>query len=216
MGPERRRTSIRTPAGESDPGDPRLRAELMKRLVGLSEGLNRPSSVAGVASAIGQAAADLSDAARAAVLLRSASGVVTCAWSQGMSSAYVGEIATPDGAAPWAHLTRHAELACMDLPKNRKPSASEPTLVEDVRTLPPGNETRRRADREGFRAFASWPLIHEGRATAAVACYYDAPHTWSAPEREAMLAFTWQAAAALENGRSFEAQGRRTAELEAL
>jgi len=203
-------------AGKSDTGDPRLRAELMKRLVELSEALNRPSSVAGVASAIGQAATELSGIGRVAVLLRSANGVVTCQWSHGMSTPYVAEIATPDGAAPWAHLSGHAELACMDLPKNRRPSPPEPTLVEDIRALPPGNDTRRRADRENFRAFASWPLIHEGRATAAVVCYYDAPHTWSAPEREAMLAFTWQAAAALENGRSYEAQGRRTAELEAL
>ena len=203
-------------AGGSDAGDPRLRADLMRRLVGLSEALNRPSSVAGVASAIGQAAAELSGTGRVAVLLRSASGVVTCPWSHGLSTAYVAEIATPDGAAPWTHLTRHAELACMDLPKNRRTSAPEPVLVEDLRALPPGNETRRRGDREGFRAFAAWPLVHEGRATAVVACYYDTPRTWSAPEREAMQAFTWQAAAALENGRSYEAQGRRTAELEAL
>jgi putative nucleotidyltransferase with HDIG domain len=227
MEPERTRTSARaaregqtqagkSDAGKSDTGDPRLRAELMKRLVGLSEALNRPSSVAGVASAIGQAAADLSGAGRVAVLLRSASGVVTCPWSHGLSPAYVAGIATPDGASPWAHLSRYAELACMDLPKNRRPSTPAPTLIEDTRTLPPGNEARRRADREGFRAFVSWPLIHEGRATAAVACYYDAPRTWSAPEREAMQAFAWQAAAALENGRSYEAQGRRTAELEAL
>ena len=197
-------------------GDPRLRADLMKRLVELSETLNHPASVAGVAAAIGRAAADLSGSARVALLLRAPNGVVSCAWSHGMSTAYVAEIATPDGTPPWSHVARHAELACMDLPKNRRASVPEPILVEDVRGLPPGNETRMRADREKFRAFASWPLIHEGRATAAIACYYDAPRTWSAPEREAMLAFAWQAAAALENGRSFEAQGRRTAELEAL
>lgn len=207
--------AAQTPA-ESDAGDPRLRADLMKRLVELSETLNRPSSVAGVISAIGQAAADLSGTARVALLLRAANGVVSCIWSHGLSSGYVTEIATPDGTPPWSHVARHAELACMDLPKNRRTSVPEPILVEDVRGLPPGNETRMRADRERFRAFASWPLIHEGRATAAIVCYYDAPRIWSAPEREAMLAFAWQAAAALENGRSYEAQGRRTAELEAL
>ena len=207
----------RAPAtAESDAGDPRMRAELMKRLVGLSETLNRPSSVAGVSAAIGQAAEELGGATRVAVLLRSANGIITCAWSHGMSAAYVGELATPDGAAAWSHLARYAELACMDLPKSRRTSEPEPIFVEDSRGLPPGNETRRRADREGFRAFASWPLVHEGRATAVIVCYYDAPRTWSAPEREAMLTFAWQAAAALENGRSYEAQGRRTAELEAL
>jgi putative nucleotidyltransferase with HDIG domain len=222
MAPERIGTSSRAPnggaagAGGADAGDPRLRADLMKRLVELSETLNRLSSVAGVATAIGQAAADLSGAGRVAVFLRSASGVVTCPWSRGLSASYVGELCTPDDAAPWAHLTRHAELACMDLPKSRRAAAPEPVLVDDIRTLPAGNDTRRRADREGIRAFAAWPLVHEGRAGAAVACYYDAPRTWSAPEREAMQAFAWQAAAALENGRSYEAQGRRTAELEAL
>ncbi len=200
-----------------DPGDPRLRADLMKRLVSLSETLNRPSSAAGVAVAIGRAAVELSGAQRAAVFLRSPSGVVTCPWSQGVSEAYIAQVVTPKGAAnPWAHVTQHPELVCMDLPKRQRAQGLEPTLIADTRALPAGNEVRRRADREGFRALGAWPLIHEGRVGAAVSCYYEAPHTWSPPEREAMQAFSWQAAAALENGRSYEAQGQRTAELEAL
>jgi HD-GYP domain-containing protein (c-di-GMP phosphodiesterase class II) len=194
----------------------RLRAELMKRLVGLSEALNRPSSVSGVASAIGQAAAELSEAQRVAVYLRAPSGVVNCQWSHGLSPVYVAEMATPSGSTPWAHIALHPELACMELPKNARPAMPQPTLIEDTAGLPPGNSMRRRAGREGFRAVASWPLIHEGRTTAAVACYYDAPRRWSAAEREAMQALAWQAAAALENGRSYEEQGRRAAELEAL
>jgi putative nucleotidyltransferase with HDIG domain len=203
-------------AASDQAGDLRLRAELMKRLVGLSEGLNRPSSVAGVATAIGQAAADLTDTRRVAVFLRSPKGVVICQWSQGLSPVYVAEMATPNTSSPWTHLAKYPELACMELPKGRRASMPEPTLIEDTAALPPGNSMRRRAEREGFRAVASWPLIHEGRATAAVACYYDAPRRWPAAEREAMQALAWQAAAALENGRSYEAQGRRTAELEAL
>ena len=205
--------------GDANTGEIRVRADLMKRLVGLSEALNRPSSVAGVASAIGQAAAELSGARRVAVYLRAPNGVVTCVWSQGISAVYVQETVTPtapNGMTPWAHLTKQAELACMDLPKGRRAAMPEPALIEDVATLPAGNTTRRRAEREGFRALASWPLIHEGRATAAVACYYETPRKWSNAEREAMQALAWQAAAALENGRSYEAQGRRTAELEAL
>ncbi|HLW47671.1 MAG TPA: HD domain-containing phosphohydrolase [bacterium] len=222
MEPERIEATTRssetgdTRAGGSEIRELRLRAELMKRLVGLSEGLNRPSSVAGVASATGQAAAELGAADRVAVYLRAPNGVVTCQWSQGLSPIYVAEIATPSGSTPWAHLAKYPELACMELPKGRRASMPEPTLIEDTTDLPPGNSLRRRAEREGFRAVASWPLIHEGRATAAVACYYNAPRQWSAAEREAMQALAWQAAAALENGRSYEAQGRRTAELEAL
>ncbi len=205
------------PPGPEDPGDPRLRAELMKRLVSLSESLNRPSSVAGVASAIGHAALALSGAQRVAVYLRSPSGIITCPWSQGISPAYTAQIVTPKGANPWTHLARHPELTCMDLPKGRRDQGPEPTLIGNVATdLPPGNDVRRRAGREGFRALGAWPLMHEGRVTASVACYFDAPHTWSPPEREAMQAFSWQAAAALETGRSSEAQGQRTAELEAL
>lgn len=196
--------------------DLRLRADLMRRLVGLSEALNRPSSVSGVASAIGQAAAELSETQRVAVYLRAPSGVVNCQWSHGLSPVYVAEMATPNGTTPWAHIAKHPELACMELPKSSRPTMPQPTLIEDAAGLPPGNGLRRRAEREGFRAVASWPLIHEARATAAVACYYDAPRRWSAAEREAMQALAWQAAAALENGRSYEAQGRRAAELEAL
>lgn len=214
-------TSMR-PAGKGqhrggpDAGDPRLRADLMKRLVGLSEALNRPSSVAGVAAAIGQAAEELSGARGVAVYLRSPNGVVTCAWSHGISRSYVAGVATPGDTAPWAHLGKQAELSGMDLPKGKRAAIPEPSLIEDTRALPSSSEMRHRAEREGFRAVAGWPLIHEGRAGATVACYYDAPRSWSAPEREAMQAFAWQAAAALENGRSHEAQSRRTFELEAL
>ncbi len=201
---------------DQDAGDPQLRAELMKRLVTLSEALNRPSSVAGVAAAIGRAALSLTGAQKVAVFHRSPTGVATCPWSQGVSPEYIAQVVTPKGANPWAHLARRLELACMELPKGRRGQGVEPTLLADIRELTPGNEMRRLADREGVRAIGAWPLIHEGRVSASVACYYDAPRAWSAPEREVMQTFSWQAAAALENGRLFEAQGQRTAELEAL
>jgi putative nucleotidyltransferase with HDIG domain len=205
-----------TPAAGSDVRELRLRATLMRRLVGLSESLNRPATVPAVASAIGRAAAELSEARRVAVYLRSPSGVVTCQWSQGVSSLYIAETTAPNGATPWTQLAKHPELSCMALPRGRRARMLEPTLIQDVRDLPLGNPVRRRAQREGFRALASWPLVHEGRATAAVACYYDEPRAWSGAEHEAMQALAWQAGAALENGRSYEAQAHRAAELEAL
>jgi putative nucleotidyltransferase with HDIG domain len=51
---------------------------------------------------------------------------------------------------------------------------------------------------------------------AAVSCYYDEPHIWSHPEKEVFQTFTWQAAAALENARLYEAQVERAHELETL
>ncbi len=202
--------------GAQDAGDPQLRAELMKRLVSLSEALNRPTSVVGVAAAIGRAARSLSGAQKVAVYLRSPAGVVTCPWSEGLSPEYIAQVVTPKGANPWVHLAPRLELACMDLPKRRRGQDVEPMLLADTRKLLAGGKVRRLAEEEGFRAMGAWPLIHEGRVRASVGCYYHAPHAWSAPEREVMQTFSWQAAAALENGRLFEAQRQRTAELEAL
>jgi len=187
----------------------------MRRLASLSEALNRPSSTAGVAAAIGRAALGLSDAQRVAVYLRSPKGIVTCPWSQGVSPEYIARVVTPKGANPWTHVTRYAELACMDLPKGQRGQGVGPTLLPDIEKLP-GGEVRRLAEQEGFRALGAWPLIHEGRVSASVSCYYNSPQAWSPPKREVMQAFSWQAAAALENSRLYEAQRQRTAELEAL
>ena len=56
-------------------------------------------------------------------------------------------------------------------------------------------------------------LLH---TSAAVGCYYDAPHTWSETEQEVMQAFARQAALALENARLFESLQARLGELSAL
>gem|GEM_PF-1459602 len=186
----------------------------MKRLVSLGEALNRPSSVAGVAAAIGRAALGLIDAQRVAVYLRSPGGVATCPWSQALSPEYVTQVVTPAGANPWAHLARHPELTCMDLPKGRRGHGVDPTLLPNVGELPQGNEVRRLAEEEGFKALSSWPLVRAGRVIASVSCYYDARHAWSPPEREVMLVFASQAAAALESALLTEARRQRTAESE--
>ncbi len=209
----RERTSPALP--EQDPLDPQRRASLMERLVNLGETLTRPSSVAGVTQAIGRAALALSEGQRAAVYLRSASGVVTCQWSQGLSREYVTRIVTPEGTNPWVHLSRYPDLMCMDLPKGRRGPGPEPVLVQDVRELPPGNEVRRIADGEGYRALGSWPLSRSGKVVGSVSCYYDAPHAWSRSEREVMAAFSLQAAAALEGAFLFEARTQRSAQAEA-
>jgi putative nucleotidyltransferase with HDIG domain len=94
--------------------------------------------------------------------------------------------------------------------------AGTPLLVPAVRALTQDDIIRRLAEADGMRAVAAWPLVYEGRVIAYAVCYYDAPRTWSRPEREVFQTFVWQAAAALENARLFEAQRARTAELEAM
>jgi PAS domain S-box-containing protein/putative nucleotidyltransferase with HDIG domain len=196
--------------------DLHLRTELMGRLVSLSDSLNQPTSVSSVAAAIGKGALILSGAEQAALFLRAADGTVTCLWSKGVSAAYVAHVVTPSGTPPWTHLPRRAELTCMDLPKRAGDPGPGPTLIPDFGDLPSGNDARRLASQEGYRALAAWPLTHEGHTIAAIACYYAAPHTWSRPEAEVMQTFAGQAATSLENAQLYEAQGQRTAELEAL
>ncbi len=192
--------------------DPQLRVMLMERLVSLSETLTKQSSVAGVAQAIGRAALTLTDGQRVAVYLRSVNGVVTCPWSENLSQEYVNRIVTPEGANPWLHLSRYPDIICMDLPKGRRPATSDPTLLQDVRDLPQGNDVRLKAHREGYQALCSWPLSRGGRVIGSVTCYYDAPYVCSPLEREIMAAFSLQAAAALESAVLLEARAERAAQ----
>jgi PAS domain S-box-containing protein len=174
--------------------DVQLRAELMGRLVALSESLNRPAPVAVVAAAIGHAALSLSGVRKAAVCLHHPDGSTACAWSQGVSPEQVVRMATPDLTGPWSRMA----------------GAAAP-----VEGLPAG--ARALAEHEGIRAIAVWPLTYEGRVIASVSCYSDAsdaPHTWSQAERDVMQSFSWQAAAALENARLYEAENQKAKELE--
>lgn len=161
-------------------------ASIMKRLVALSETLNRPSSVAGVTEAIGKAALTLSGSNGTTIYLRGPDGSLTCPWTEGLPA----DSAIPDS-----------------LPES-------PALFPDVRTLDPDDAVRRLADQNGYRAVGIWPLTYEGRVIAGVFCHYHEPHAWSKPEKEVFQSFTWQAASALENARLYEAQVERTLELE--
>ncbi|HKV43511.1 MAG TPA: HD domain-containing phosphohydrolase [bacterium] len=164
-------------------------AGLMKRLVALSDTLNRPAIVTDIAAAIGQAALSLSGATGGAVYLRGPEGAVTCPWAKGLPA---------DSAIP-----------------DRVPEGS-PVLFPDVLALAPDDEIRLLATRQGFRALGVWPLTYEGREIARVLCCYDDSHAWSKPEKEVFQTFTWQAASALENARLYEVQVERARELEAL
>ena len=194
----------------------RQRAELMGRLVALNEVLHRSMSVTGVAAEIGAAAVQLSGADRAAVYLRWPNGTATCAWRRGLSAEYIAKVLRPEVVRAWEERTSRVEPGGVELPDGRRVAVAGPLLIADVAALPRTDLVRELGEPEGFRATAAWPLMYEGRVIASISCYYDAPHEWSKPEREIFQTFVWQAAAAVENARLFEAQRERTAELEAL
>jgi predicted nucleic acid-binding Zn-ribbon protein len=187
--------------------DGELRATLMGRLVAVSDLLRNTKSVESAASAVGRAALMLTGASRGAIFLRMPNGVVACPWSHNLSDDYISRLCTPPDANPWAHLSHYPELECMDLSARGRARTVAPSIIEDVRTLPSGNEVRRAAEHEGVRALCSWPVGRKGRVFAAIAYYFDAPHTVSDPEREVALAFTLQAAATLEHAMTGEKQG---------
>jgi PAS domain S-box-containing protein len=195
--------------------DVQLRAELMGRLVALSESLNRPAPVAGVAAAIGQAALSLSGVRKAAVCLHNPDATTTCAWSEGVAAESVMRMVIPDIPGPWARVTGTAEPGRMILAGSHRSEAAGPILFSDVQRLP--SAARAAAGDEGVQAIGVWPLTYEGRVIASVSCYYDAADArpvWSQPERDAIQSFSWQAAAALENARLYEAENQKAKELE--
>ncbi len=185
------------------------RVELTGRLIALNDTLNRQSSVAGVVSAIGQGAHDLSGAQGIAVYLRLPDETVACRWSHGVSSEHIAYVVAFDIALPRTDGTAGPDGAHV-------PEGAAPALFFDVLELPREEPARRLCEQDGYRALGVWPLTYEGRVTAWVSCYYDTPHVWTRVEREFFQTFTWQAAAVLENARLYEAQAHRAAELEAL
>src|SRR5690348_16202255 len=142
---------------------------LIERFVSLSGTLKRSTSVADAAEAIGVAALALTGGQRGAVYLSAPDGEATCLW------------ASRGG-----------------IPEHRSTSGSGPIIVSDVRDLPPDDGLRQTAEREGYRAVASWPLTRGGKRLGSIVCCFDAPRSWSAAELDVMLALAMQGATALE------------------
>lgn len=192
------------------------RARLMGQLVALSDTLNRSLTVGEVAPAIGEGALSLSGADRVAVFLVE-EGAMTCAWSRGLTSRYLSEVLAHQSELTLAQLMREgAELAQVTLPGGRVIEGRKPFQIPDVRVLPPEGLTYTLAASEGYQAVGVWPLTYEGRVIGFVSCYYDAPRTWSEVEEEVFLAFSLQAAVALQNAHLYDAQAQRTAHLESF
>lgn len=162
------------------------RGDLIERFISLSGTLTRPSTVAGAAEAIGAAALALTGGRHGAVYLHAANGETTCVW------------ASHNG-----------------FPQHRGPSGPGPVLLSDLRDLPQDDEVRRAAEREGYRALAYWPLSRAGTTIGSIACYFDAPRSWSPAELDVMFALALQGAAALERALRSDGPDRAVAEVDA-
>lgn len=179
------------------PGNAGQRGELSARLAAATKMLADAASVEPVAT-IGRALLFVTKAERAAIFLRSRTGLVTCPWSHNLSDAYVQDLVTPKDANPWMHILRRPELSCMDLPKTKRQTSSAPWFLPDALALSSDHaHLVARITREGLRSMCAWPLTQAGRVTGAFVYCYDSPHVYSQDEQEVMSAFGSQAAAAL-------------------
>ncbi|HEY65984.1 MAG TPA: GAF domain-containing protein [Caldilineae bacterium] len=162
-------------------------AELLRQLALISDNINHALAREETLTAIGEGALALSKADRLALYTCTADGAIECPWSYNLSSEHIAQITDP----------RERQRV------NRLLWEKTPLLVPDTSQLPESSFISQRAQEEGFRAVAIWPLIYEERLIGAIACYYDAPHECSPAEREVMDAFADQAAIALENSRLY-------------
>ncbi len=170
----------------------------MQRLAVLGTSMNRPLTMQEVIAVIGEGAQTLSGADRVAVYTRGSGESILCPWSRGLSREYITRALARTREMPGAKLLED----------------TRPIMIPDVHLLPKTAPVRTLAEAEGFRAVALWPLVYEGRAIAAVGCYFDAPRTWSEGEREVMEAFVRQAAVALESARLYTSLQEMNQELQ--
>ena len=192
------------------------RAVLMGHLIALSETLNQPLSEAEVLQAIGRGALSLSGAARGMIVVAQADATLACRWSQGISRDYIEQALAHQHELPASALMAGAVGHVVELPGGALVKGMKSVLLPDVQAQSPSELVTRLAKVGGYRAMGLWPLVGEGRVMGVVEIYCDGPRTWSEPEQDALHVFCWQAAAALEKARLYEAGARRRAELESL
>jgi PAS domain S-box-containing protein len=176
------------------------RADRMAQLASISEGLSRPFTEAKVIEVIGQGAMRLSGANRAAVYLPNPEGEATCPWSYNLSQDYISRVTSQAG----------------DVPRIQLLNQTDPLIIPDTDVLPEDLLVSQLGKLEGYKSVTLWPLVYEDQVVAAFACYYDQPHTWTPAEQETLLAFSRQAAVALENARLIQQEQHRRKELERL
>jgi PAS domain S-box-containing protein len=176
------------------------RAALMAQLASLSEQLNRPFIETQVIESIGQGGMLLCGVERGAVYLRTPENEVACPWFQNLSPEYIEKMVSQ----------------FRDMPGGQLLNQTAPVLIPDINALPEDLLVAQLARMEGYQGVGLWPLIYEDQVIAAFASYHDHPHTWTPAEQEVLLAFTRQAAVALENTRLIHQEQQRRQELARL
>ena len=202
-----------TPAAPETAGSGNVgqHSELRARLAAANKVLADTSSAESAVAAIGRALLLLTEADRAAIFLRSPTGLVSCPWSHNLSDEYVRELVTPENTNPWMHILRHAELTCMDLPKTKRQTTPAPWFLPDVlKVSADQTHLADRITREGLRSVCAWPISRAGRVTAALLYYYDSPHVYSPQEQGAMGALASQVAAVVQEPGAPMAQTQST------
>jgi GAF domain-containing protein/CheY-like chemotaxis protein len=173
----------------------------MTKLARLSGDLNRANTLEGVFKGIGQGVMELGQVDQAAIFVRTAEAAISCPWHQGLSQAYLDQ----------------ATFQFQEVPGKQYLQSTAPLLISDGDGLQPGSPLLQDPSaQERYFAIGFWPLVYEGQTIATVGCYYNAPLSWLEDRREVMMAFTRQAAVALQNARLFDEIRHRAAQQEAI
>lgn len=197
--------------GTESSGNVGQHGELRARLAAANKMLADMASAGSAVAAIGRALLTLTEAQRAAIFLRSPTGLVTCLWSHNLSDEYVRELVTPENTNPWMHILRHAELTCMDLPKTKRQTTPTPWFLPDVlKVSADQTHLADRITREGLRSACTWPITRAGRVIAALVYGYGSPHVYSPHEQGVMSAFASQVAAVVQDPGAPIAQAQST------
>ena len=191
----------------------RNRLQIQSHVASVSRALSRLAPSAEVMKTIGEAALSLGKADRAAVYLRQPDGAVSCPWSRGLSESYVAQVMRYAQAIAGGRIMDWTKPDLLEI-SGRGIDGSAPALYNDVTALPHGAAVPKLTQVEGYRALANWPLVREGEILGLVCCYYNAGRTWTEIEQESFRAFCQAAADAIDNGRRYDEQAQRAADLE--
>ncbi len=175
-------------------------AQRMAYLAELSGAMNRPFTPQEVLENIGLGARNLIHADRVAIYVRSSPDTAYCALNQGLSNDYV----------------RFVTEQLAQVPGRSLLTSTAPILVDDILEMAEDELLRLLGQKESYRTLGLWPLVYEGVVIAAIGIYYDQLAPWTDTKKELMLAFSRQAAVALQNAHLFDETNRRAAQQKAL
>lgn len=151
-------------------------------LASASQAQDNSFAPAALIESTGRRAMAISQADRCAVFIRQKDGSYTCPWYLGLSTSSIQKLL----------------LEAADLNKGMFSFRSGPLIIPDTRRLSTPLALSVLAREESYRAVQMWPYVSKGKVAAAVACFYDKPHSPNRSEYKAMTAFMNQAGPGLE------------------